>query len=169
MVLTKEELLSGLRGELRLLLHLMSKVEPAMLDYRPSPKQRSLLELLQYLTLVGPIHMKGVLASSWSMAEWGKTWNAGEAVAKTLGLAEARASIESQAALFEELLAACTGEDLRAKIEMFGQKSTRGPMLVSLVLCHLSAYRMQLFLYLKGAGRDELNTMNLWAGIDGKM
>jgi hypothetical protein len=25
---------------------------------------------------------------------------------------------------------------------------------------------MQLFLYLKACGRDELNTMNLWVGVD---
>jgi hypothetical protein len=28
---------------------------------------------------------------------------------------------------------------------------------------------MQLFLYLKSCGRDELNTMNLWAGVDAPM
>jgi len=33
---------------------------------------------------------------------------------------------------------------------MFGHKSTRG-----------SAYRTQLFCYLKSCGRDELNTLNL--------
>jgi hypothetical protein len=30
----------------------------------------------------------------------------------------------------------------------------------------LDPYRMQLFLYLKASGREELNTMNLWAGMD---
>jgi hypothetical protein len=34
------------------------------------------------------------------------------------------------------------------------------------VLCGCAAYRTQLFLYLKASGRDELNTMNLWAGVD---
>jgi hypothetical protein len=28
------------------------------------------------------------------------------------------------------------------------------------------AYRMQLFLYLKACGREELGTMDLWAGVD---
>ena len=37
------------------------------------------------------------------------------------------------------------------------------------VLCGCAAYRTQLFLYLKACGRDELNTMNLWAGIDAPM
>jgi hypothetical protein len=34
------------------------------------------------------------------------------------------------------------------------------------VLCGYAAYRTQIFLYLKSCGREELNTMNLWAGMD---
>ena len=51
-------------------------------------------------------------------------------------------------------------------MEMFGSKATRGTWIVRLVLCHYSAYRMQLFLYLKASGRQELSTMNLWVGMD---
>ena len=47
MVLTKDELIKALQNEVRILLHLASKVDLAKLDYRPTPKQRSLLELLQ--------------------------------------------------------------------------------------------------------------------------
>ena len=50
---------------------------------------------------------------------------------------------------------------------MFGQKSTLGSWLVSMVLGGYAAYRTQLFVYLKACGRQELNTMNLWAGVDG--
>ena len=41
--------------------------------------------------------------------------------------------------------------------------------IVSLVLGGCAAYRTQLFCYLKACGRDELNTMNLWAGMDAAM
>jgi len=54
MVLTKEELLASLRAEVRILLHLAGKVDPSKLDYRPTPKQRSTLELLQYRPSWGP-------------------------------------------------------------------------------------------------------------------
>jgi len=49
---------------------------------------------------------------------------------------------------------------------MFGHPSTRGAFLVNPVLCGCAAYRTQLFLYLKACGREELSTMNLWAGMD---
>jgi hypothetical protein len=50
---------------------------------------------------------------------------------------------------------------------MFGTKLSRGSLVVSLVLGGHAAYRTQLFCYLKSCGRGELNTMNLWAGVDG--
>ena len=49
---------------------------------------------------------------------------------------------------------------------MFGRKSTRGSLLVSLVLGGHAAYRTQLFLYLKACGREESSTLNLWVGVD---
>ena len=51
MVLTKDELIAALQKEVRILLHLTSKIDRAQLDYRPSAKQRSTLELLRYLYL----------------------------------------------------------------------------------------------------------------------
>jgi len=49
---------------------------------------------------------------------------------------------------------------------MFGRTSARGRQLVNLVLNGHAAYRTQLFCYLKSCGREELSTMNLWAGLD---
>jgi len=165
----KDELISALKQEIRILLHLASKVDPAKLDYRPTPKQRSLLELLQYMTIVGPIHLRGVKADKFDMDAWRSAWTTGEAAAKAMNLEEVKDAIGKQSALFAELVGSCSDADLRAEIEMFGHKASRGSMMVSLVLSHYAAYRMQLFLYLKGSGREELNTLNLWAGIDGAM
>ena len=38
--------------------------------------------------------------------------------------------------------------------------------MVNHVIGQCAAYRMQLFLYLKACGREDLNTMNLWVGTD---
>jgi len=169
MVLTKDELLSSLRGEVRLLLHLASKIDATKLDYRPTPKQRSMLELLQYMTIMGPIHLRGATAGVFDMDAWRSAWTTGEAAAKAMNLEEAKEAIGKQPALFAELLGPCSDADLRAEIDMFGTKASRGSWIVGLVLCHYAAYRMQLFLYLKASGREELNTMNLWVGMDGAM
>jgi hypothetical protein len=166
MVLSKQELIAALQNEVRILLHLASKVDPEKLDYRPTPSQRSLLELLQYLVIMGPIHLRGALASSWDRDTWGSQWTAEEAAAKKMNPEEIREAIGKHPALFAELLSPCSDADLRTPIEMFGMKAARGSMIVSLVLCHYAAYRMQLFLYLKASGREELNTLNLWVGRD---
>jgi len=57
--------------------------------------------------------------------------------------------------------------DLRSEMDGFdGKKVSRGAFIVNLVLCGCAAYRTQLFMYLKAGGREELGTMNLWAGAD---
>ena len=166
MVLTKIELTKSIQNEVRILLHLVSKVDPAKLDYRPTPKQRSMLELLQYMTIMGPIHLRAIKAGAFDMDAWRNTWRTEEAAAKALTLEQAKDSIGKQSALFAELLGSSSDADLQAEIEMFGSKASRGSWIVNLVLCHYAAYRMQLFLYLKGCGREELSTMNLWVGRD---
>ncbi len=75
MVLTKSEL-----------------IDRAKLDYRPTPKQRSTLKLLKYMTIMGPELVKAAKTGTFDPAIW-------------------------------------TGAE-------------------------------------KAGGRDELNTMNLWAGVD---
>lgn len=169
MILTKKELIRSLNGEIRLILHLISKCDSAQLDYRPTPIQRSTIEVLQYLSSFGPIHMNAILADTFDMDSWRSSWTSGKAASKELDLDQTKAAIASHASLYAERIESCSDERLSEEFEMFGQKSTRAAWIISLLLCHYSAYRMQLFLYLKSSGREELNTMNLWVGMDGKM
>jgi hypothetical protein len=166
MVLTKDELIGSLKDEIRIVLHLVSKVDPQRLDYRPSAKQRSTLELLQYLTIVGPIHLGTIASGVFDMDTWRNTWRAEEKVAAARNLEETKQEIGRLAGMFGEVVGALSDEELRAPVEMFGRKASRGLWIVRLVLGHYTAYRMQLFLYLKASGGEELNTMNLWAGMD---
>jgi hypothetical protein len=55
MVLSKSGLIAALQNEEHILLHLASKIDRTQLDYRPTPKQRSTIELLRYLSLMGPM------------------------------------------------------------------------------------------------------------------
>ena len=70
MVLTKSELISSLRNEVRILLHLASKIDRATLDYRPTPKQRSTIELLKYLSIMGPSLVQAAKAGTFDPAVW---------------------------------------------------------------------------------------------------
>jgi hypothetical protein len=164
MVLTKEELIDALQNEVRILVHLAGKVDQSKLDYRPTPKQRSTIELLQYMVIMGPSLVPAIKAGTFD----GAAWSAAEAAAKAMTFDQAVAAIQKQSAEYT-LLSGWTEADFRGEIEMFGSKSSRGLLLVTYVLNGYAAYRTQLFCYLKSCGRDELNTMNLWAGVDAPM
>lgn len=167
MVLTKEELIASLQQEVRILVHLAGKVDKSKLDFRPTPKQRSTLELLQYMAIMGPTQVAVIKAGNFNRAALSAIWGPAEAVAKAMDFDQAVSAIQEQSDEYARLLSAWAETDFRREIDVFGTKSTRGSLLVNLVLGGCAAYRTQLFCYLKSCGREELNTMNLWAGVDG--
>jgi len=162
MVLTKSELITSLQNEVRILLHLASKIDREQLDYRPSPKQRSTIELLKYLTAMGPGLVQAAKAGAFDTVAWTAATKAAEA----RDFDQTVAAIAAHSDTYATLLGEMSDADFRGEVEMFGSKTTRGAFIVNLVLCGCAAYRTQLFLYLKACGRDELGTMNLWAGMD---
>ena len=162
MVLTKSELIGSLQNEVRILLHLAGKIPPAGLDYRPTPKQRSALELLQYLSIMGPALVKVARAGTFEPA----AWTAAEHAAAARNLDQTLAAIAAQKDEYATLLGEMSDAYFRAEVALLGQKTSRGAFIVNLVLSGCAAYRTQLFLYLKACGRDELGTMNLWGGMD---
>jgi hypothetical protein len=166
MVLTKEELIGTLQNEVRILLHLASKIEPKMLDYRPTSKQRSTLELLQYLVVMGPAIIRGVKAGAFD----GAAWQAAVTEANAMNFDQVLGAIDKQRTTYAELIGTFSDADFRREIDLFGAgKQSSGSVIVNMVLGGCAAYRTQLFLYLKSCGREELNTMNLWAGMDAPM
>ena len=163
MVLTKAELIAALQHEVRILVHLAGKVDRAKLDYRPTPKQRSTIELLKYLSMMGPTIIRYAKSNSMDPALWSDATKAAEA----RDFDQSVAAIAAQADEYATLLGDMTDADFRGEVKSFdGSTTSRGAFIVNLVLGGCAAYRTQLFLYLKACGRDELSTMNLWAGAD---
>lgn len=162
MVLTKSELISALQNEARILVHLAGKLDETSTNYRPTPKQRSSLELLRYLSLMGPVIARAVSRGSFDGAEWGQA----EEEAATRDLAATVAVIAGLGDVYSTVIGGIPDEDMRTDMELFGTTASKGMHLVSIVLGGYAAYRTQLFVYLKLCGRTELNTYNLWVGMD---
>ena len=163
MVLTKSELVAALQNEARILHHLTGKIDRSKLDYRPTAKQRSTLELLKYLSMMGPTLVRYVKVNTPDPAMWADA----AAAADAGDFDQTITAIAAHGDLYASLLADVSDADLRAEVMgMDGSKTSRGSVLVNGVLCSCAAYRTQLFLYIKACGREELNTMNLWAGVD---
>ena len=163
MVLIKSELIASLQKEVRILLHLANKIDRAALEYRPTPKQRSTIELLRYLTMMGPMlvrYAKGDPMDPSAMAE-------AVQVAEARNFEQTLAAIAAHSEEYPALLTDMSDDDFRAETKGFdGSPTTRGQFLVNHVIGQCAAYRMQLFLYLKACGREDLNAMNLWVGTD---
>ena len=163
MVLTKSELIASLQHEVRILLHLAGKIDRSKLDYRPAPKQRSTIELLKYLSMMGPTIIEYAKATTPDP----NLWPAEAKAAEARDFDQTIATIAAQTDVYAKILGDMSEADFRAEVTDFGgNKTTRGALIVNLVLCGCAAYRTQLFLYLKACGREELGTMNLWAGVD---
>ena len=162
MVLSKSELIASLQHEVHILLHLASKIDRTHLDYRPTPKQRSSIELLRYLSVMGPMLVQ--VAKSGMPDE--ATLKAAIDASNARDFDQTLAAIATHKDAYASLLAGVSDADFRGEMEWFGNKTTRGAFIVNIVLCGCAAYRTQLFLYLKACGRDELATTNLWIGVD---
>lgn len=162
MVLSRTELSRALQHEIKILLHLAGKLEPAMLDYRPTAKQRSALELLRYLSAMAPGLLEVAAVGTFSPP----AWTVHEQAASGRDFAQTLAVIAAQGVEFGQLETRWSDADMRAEIAPWGEPTSRGAFLVAFLLCGYAAYRTQLFLYLKACGREELGTIDLWDGTD---
>src|SRR5580704_11229213 len=129
MVLTKSELIASLQNEVRILLHLVSKVDRAKLDYRPTPKQRSTLELLKYLSMMGPRALQFAKAGTFDPA----AWTAAEQAAEARDFDPILTATGARSDAYTTLLASVTYAELRAEIVGGGFTTTRGAFSVNYV------------------------------------
>jgi hypothetical protein len=111
---------------------------------------------------MGPSLVKAAKAGTFDPA----VWTAAAQAAEARDFDQTIAALAKHSEIYETLLGDLSDADFRAPIEIFGSTTTRGSFIVNLVLSGCAAYRTQLFLYLKACGREELNTLNLWSGVD---
>lgn len=158
-MITKQQYLGILGNEFRIIKHLAEKVTPEQLSHKPTDPQRTLQELMAYLTQIFISGIEGVVN------------NDGDAYKKYLGVGEAP-TLENFAELMdkefgevEKLINSLSEEDMNTEINMWGRNQSKALHLMGM-LSIAAAYKMQLFLYMKQSGTANIGTMNLWAGMD---
>ncbi len=162
MVLTNTELVSALTHEVHVLRHLVTKIDADAVGFRATPKQRSNIELVRYLVVQGPQLTSAIKSGTFDRDAWG----AAQAEVDQADLAGLDAMLATQPAWYAEQFGSMTDDDFRGSVQLFGSPMTRGALIVTMLLANYAAYRTQLFGNLKLCGRDELNTSNLWRGVD---
>lgn len=156
-MITTQQYLDILGKEFQIIRHLAAKLKDSDMDYRPTPGQRSTLELLQYISFLFD-------TSAYTLVTGQNTWLARSETAKSLILKDFDSTMGAQELAFHALLKQLTEEQLEEEVDFWGvaKRSVHFMNLIKMV----AAYKMQLFLYMKSIGYSELNTMNAWAGMD---
>lgn len=160
-MITREQFLTSVTKECNVCKHLHSKLTPESIDYRPSPGQRSTLELLRYLSSIGIASMSALVTGSWD------AYRTYHERSTTMTAEEFPSAMDRQAAEIAEMLNGISDEDLmtgEAKVPT-GETLPLGHALMNTVYTWLVAYKMQLFLYAKANGA-EIGTANCWGGRD---
>ncbi len=162
----KTQLINSLQTEVDILKHLHAKITPEQLSYRPQEGMRSTEELLEYLKncLLGYTYYFTTKEQDGEAQKAQFTKFKEEAKAAT----DFPAALDSQLDQVKAMLADVSEEDmLNSKVKHFlGHETTLGDALMNGTFKYLSAYRMQLFLYLKMSGNASLNTYNNWMAMD---
>ena len=156
---SKEQLWKSISNEVRIIKHLAGKILVGTEGYRPSDSQRSTLELLQYLSATGSGIMKILLTDD---KEASKQYTDFKASVTVTNFAE---KMDEQEADMKKTFVQFTDADLAKEIELFGTTRTKAEHLVDLVLKSFTAYRMQLFLYIRASGA-QVFTPDVWGGVD---
>jgi len=111
------------------------------------------------MAISAPTQIVAIKGGDFSRPTMMALWGPVESTSKAMNFEQVLVTIEQQSTRFDQIFSGRTEADLRSEVDMFGNKSTRGELLVNQVLSGFAAYRMQLFCYLKSCGREELNTV----------
>ncbi len=157
-MISKEAFIGSVLHEFAIIRHLAEKLREEDLQYRPNEKQRSILETLQYISIIIGVTIESVVSGD-------KTLFTKESErVKDLKLEDFAAAMDAQADKVKNLVMSMSDEQLNEEVD-FWVKQTRA-LHCMMALKFAVAYKMQLFLFMKAAGHTELSTMNAWAGAD---
>lgn len=158
-MITRQEFIESFTKEIDIIRHLATKVTPAMLDYRPHEKQRSMQDLMQYLGHIFDLGTTLIVnGNSNNYMDLAKN-------APTVTLVTFDHIMKDQSEHVVSMINGFSDESLTEEIEIFGRKASRAMHMLG-VMKWAVAYKMQLFLYIKACGNHDISTMNLWVGVD---
>ena len=157
-MLTKNDIRDSIIHEYKVIKQLVSKLPEGSEGYRLSEGQRSTIELLRYLALLGPgmVHAANDNGFDW-LGE-----NAAAVDHLTLG--DVPAHLDGAMAELSTLFDAMSDEDFTSRevsVEGMGDWTIQ-TWLLNTVCKFMPAYKLMLFHHAKGAGNGELGTWDAW-------
>lgn len=162
----KEQILKAIEDEFKILKHLHTKIPGDKLEFKPAENMRTIYQLLRYLTWCGLATLKSFIEGDEDSPNFESYKELSEA-AQNFKPENFNDAMDAQLNSIKKLFEKFSDEDLLSKNVMmpFGDKMPLGEAIIKTTVAHMTAYRMQLFLYLKIMG-VEVNTVNCWLGED---
>ncbi len=161
MIYSKTDFTNSVEMEFNILKHLAEKIPADTVGYKPTEKQRTTLELLQYLSTVFGAYVQVVYKNDTALFR-DLTVDSATTTIENFGQ-----KMDAQLAIFKTALDQYTDADFAEVVNIYGSgDKTKAVYLVEWATKWLAAYKMQLFLYIKASGNTSISTMNLWAGMD---
>lgn len=159
---SKKDIIASIATEHALIKHLHSKLTTEHLDYRPSEHQRTVKELLQYISRM-TITMGTMLQSKAYVPEKAKELRL-KSEAQDM-ITDFDTAMDAQLTFVTDFVNKATDEDMATEVDLFGTGMKMPIMMyfLNILFKNYAAYRMQLFHYMKdGLDMNHLNTSNLW-------
>lgn len=161
-IMTRELFLAEIERECSIAIHLFEKIPAGGAEYRPTPGQRSTLELLRYLSVCGIASAQGAVDGDITGAK--ELWRR----SADMAFEEFPAAMERQRDDLLTLVRSIPDENFATHTAKYptGEMLPLAEALLRSTYKWLVGYRMQLFLYAKAAGAAEIGTLNNWIGMD---
>ena len=159
----KQQLLNNIEKEINICRRLSTMIPPDQMNYRPKEGVRSTLELLQYLGCIG-----SMMLSYWLKEEntdFGTFYGTKIDLSKAMPHEHFLTVMDEQLATIGDLFNQVSEEDLFHKEITYpwnGVKAPLGEAIIATSIKWLSAYKLQLFLFLKLCGDEQLTTADAW-------
>ena len=160
-MITKDHLLHAIVDECLICQHLFTKLPEKTFEYRPSEGQRSGLELLQYMSFAFAGVAHAIVEGNW---EW---YSKAELFANQMDGTDFPQAMSAQIDELKSLFSGLSDETLsRQKVVGLPWPNPNVVGVELLLNCYrwIVGYKMQLFLYAKACGAEELSTLDCWFG-----
>ncbi|NNV54199.1 hypothetical protein [Limnovirga soli] len=163
----KQHLINNIEKEINICRRLYTKIPTDGMNYAPGEGVRSILELLQYLSIAGTF-----MPDYWlnkNETDFGAFYGLKIATSKTMPHEQFSTVMDEQIIIIKSLFSQISEDDLLHKEVTYpwsGEKAPLGEAIIATSIKWLAAYKLQLFLYIKLSGNKQLATADAWALTD---
>jgi hypothetical protein len=156
---------NSIEKEFKLIIGLSKNITPAMMDYKPKEGMRSMQELLHYLPGCGYYFQSYWMTDGSQTVQEYFTEIRATRTQVTLENFESEMNIHLEK--FKTLISSINEQDWQSKMVKYpwGAEAPIGEAMLETSLKWLTAYKYQLFMYIKMNSDAEIGTKDVWVGV----